>query len=83
MPTYEFIGKNEDVNENYDMVIVGNKHQDETNGGSGQDGKVGYNDALPSQMAYTAVGDLVTTFGGDEMLEQNKEDDIVWIETRD
>ena len=75
MPTYEFIGKNEDVNENYDMVIVGNKHQDETNGGSGQDGKVGYNDALPSQMAYTAVGDLVTTFGGDEMLEQNKEDD--------
>ncbi|MBQ9392291.1 MAG: DUF5057 domain-containing protein [Lachnospiraceae bacterium] len=75
MPTYEFIGRNEDVNETYDMILVGNKEQDETNGGYGQDSKVGYNDALPNQMAYTAVGDLVTTFGGDEMLDQSKEDD--------
>jgi len=74
MPTYEFIGRNEDVNETYDMILVGNKEQDETNGGYGQDGKVGYNDALPNQMAYTAVGDLVTTFGGDEMLDWSKED---------
>ncbi len=35
MPTYEFIGKNEDVNENYDMIIIGNHQQDETNGAQG------------------------------------------------
>lgn len=75
MPTYEFIGRNEDPNENYDMILVGSKEQDATNGGMGQDGKQGYNDALPNQMAYTAVGDLITTFGGDEELDRSKEDD--------
>jgi len=72
MPTYEFIGKNEDVNENYDMVLIGNKEQDETNG------KYGYNDpylqiplptevggdgVTPCPVSYTAVGDLITTYG--------------------
>lgn len=68
MPTYEFIGKNEDVNENYDLILVGNKEQDETNG------KYGYNDALPTGMAYTAVGDLITTFGGEEENDDGSED---------
>lgn len=72
MPTYEFVGKNEDVNENYDMVLIGNKEQDETNG------KYGYNDpdlqtplpvevggdgVTPCPVSYTAVGDLITTYG--------------------
>lgn len=69
MPTYEFIGRNEDPNENYDMILVGNKEQDATNGGL-NGGKYGYNDALPNQMAYTAVGDLITTFGGDEIADR-------------
>ena len=69
MPTYEFIGRNEDPNENYDMILVGSKEQDATNGGL-NGGKYGYNDALPNQMAYTAVGDLITTFGGDEIADQ-------------
>lgn len=69
MPTYEFIGRNEDPNENYDMIIIGNKEQDATNG------KYGYNDEdIPDQMAYTAVGDLMTTFGGDEMADQTIEE---------
>ena len=59
MPTYEFIGRNEDPNENYDMILVGNKDPDETNG------KLGYNDAGLGNLVYTAVGDLITTFGGD------------------
>lgn len=59
MPTYEFIGRNEDPNENYDMILVGNKGPDETNG------KLGYNDAGLGNLVYTAVGDLITTFGGD------------------
>ncbi len=67
MPTYEFIGRNEDVNENYDMIVVGNKVQDETNG------KLGYNDAGLGNLVYTAVGDLITTFGGDEESDKNIE----------
>ena len=69
MPTYEFIGRNEDPNENYDMILMGSKEQDATNGGL-NGGKYGYNDALPNQMAYTAVGDLITTFGGDEIADR-------------
>lgn len=72
MPTYEFVGKNEDVNENYDMVLIGNKEQDETNG------KYGYNDPMlqtplprelggdgvtPCPVSYSSVGDLITTYG--------------------
>ncbi len=74
MPTWEFIGKNEDPNEKYDLILVGNKQQDETNG------IYGYNDALPNLMAYTAVGDLITTFGGDEVADKNIEnnEDYKW-----
>ena len=70
MPTYEFIGRNEDPNENYDMVIIGNKEQDATNGGYGQDRKSGYNDSVLNGLAYTAVGDYITTFGGDEIADR-------------
>ena len=83
MPTWEFIGSNEDPNENYDMVLIGNKEQDETNGGVNTRlgfNTVGYNDAglmpnWPSSeggedkanpLAYVAVGDYITTYGGDE-----------------
>lgn len=88
MPTWEFIGKNEDVNENYDMIIVGNNEPDETNG------KYGYNDpylqiplptevggdgVTPCPVSYTAVGDLITTYGYhrypvDEKYEKDIED---------
>jgi hypothetical protein len=70
MPTYEFIGRNEDPNENYDMILVGNKEQDETNG------KSGYNDKSMNGLAYTAVGDLITTFGGDEMADRSIENNL-------
>lgn len=70
MPTYEFVGRNEDPNENYDMILVGNKEQDETNG------KLGYNDAGLGNLAYTAVGDLITTFGGDEMADRSIENNL-------
>ena len=58
MATYKFINSNEDLNEKYDMVLVGNKQRDATNGVNG------YNDAkmnTASGLAYSAVGDLVTT----------------------
>ena len=32
MATYQFIGRNEDLNENYDLILIGNNKQDETNG---------------------------------------------------
>ena len=70
MPTYEFVGRNEDPNENYDMILVGNKEPDETNG------KLGYNDAGLGNLVYTAVGDLITTFGGDEMADRNIENNL-------
>ncbi len=81
MPTWEFIGKNEDVNENYDMIIVGNKQQDETNGAQG------YNDpnmnvtwyGQTKGFSYTAVGDLITTFGGDAVADADPEREAYYI----
>lgn len=67
MPTYEFIGKNVDLNEKYDLIIVGNYGQDATNGGNWQNGytgnkEYGYNDNnFPKTLSYTAVGDLVNS----------------------
>ncbi len=74
MPTWEFIGRNEDPNETYDLILIGNKEQDETNGGPSITmgfNKGGYNDpglqpelnGEPSPLSYTAVGDLITTYG--------------------
>jgi len=59
MATYQFIGRNEDLNENYDLILIGNNKQDETNGQN--TGKPGYNyDSYGPQLSYTAVGDQVT-----------------------
>ncbi len=55
--TYEFAGKIDDINSTYDMIIFGGS-QDESNGMNG------YNDENLGKLAYTAVGDLITTFGG-------------------
>ena len=57
MATYEFNGKIEDLNSTYDMILIG-AEQDETNGLNG------YNDAELGQLAYTTVGDLVSTDDG-------------------
>lgn len=55
MTTYQFIGDIEDLNSEYDLVIVGSK-QDETNGLNG------YNDATMGHLIYTSIGDLVTNY---------------------
>ncbi len=66
MPTWEFIGRNEDIHENYDMIIFGNKEQDATNGHGNPPGYNNPEDAaqdplLIDSMAYIGVGDLITT----------------------
>lgn len=73
MATYEFNGKVEDLNSTYDMIVVGAK-QNETNG-LVKNGKGGYNDKslnnydengkLVSALAYSTVGDLVSTDDGE------------------
>lgn len=72
MATYEFNGKIDDLNATYDMVFIG-AEQDETNG-LVTGGKGGYNDKklnnydakgnLVSALAYTTVGDLMSTDTG-------------------
>ncbi len=57
MATYECNSKVEDLNANYDLIIIGVK-QDETNGLNG------YNDTSLGNLAYTTVGDLVSTDSG-------------------
>lgn len=57
MATYEFNGKIEDLNSTYDMILIG-AEQDETNGLNG------YNDTALGHLAYTTVGDLVSTDDG-------------------
>ncbi len=57
MATYECNSKVEDLNANYDLIIIGAK-QDETNGLNG------YNDKSLGNLAYTTVGDLVSTDSG-------------------
>ncbi len=67
--TYGFIGKNEDINENFDLVVIGNKQRDETNGyhpgkDAGRSGFYPYNDSEMNTsrgLAYSTVGDYVTT----------------------
>ncbi|MCR4610320.1 MAG: DUF5057 domain-containing protein, partial [Lachnospiraceae bacterium] len=68
MTTYEFIGKNDDPNETYDLVIFGNKKQDITNGEwAGTDvrdydrGYRFYNDTQYGGTLAYVVGDLVST----------------------
>lgn len=73
MATYEFNGKVEDLNSTYDMIVVGAK-QNETNG-LVTNGKGGYNDKnlnnydkkgkLVSALAYSTIGDLVSTDDGE------------------
>ncbi len=72
MPTYEFVGRNEDPNEHYDLILIGNKMQDETNGANGYNDpmlqlpipvEAGGDGTTPSPVSYTAVGDLITTYG--------------------
>lgn len=57
MATYEFNGKIEELNSTYDMIYLG-ASQDATNGANG------YNDAALGKLAYTTVGDLVSTDTG-------------------
>lgn len=54
MATYEFNGKIEDLNATYDLIIIGGS-QDDTNG------LHGYNDSALGNVAYSTVGDLVST----------------------
>ena len=71
MATYQFIGRNEDPNETYDLVLIGCKEQDETNGvidkknsdyyGSPIRDSWFYNDTGMGQIAYSSVGDWVST----------------------
>ena len=53
MPTWEFIGKIEDLNAKYDFIIFG-ANVDASNGENG------YNDPNMKGLIYSSVGDLVT-----------------------
>ncbi len=76
MATYEFNGKHtydmpgqegtitDDLNSAYDAILIG-ANQDETNGLNG------YNDEKLGHLAYTTVGDLVSTDSGDVFFFNN------------
>lgn len=52
MPSWEFIGKIEDLNAEYDMIVFGPK-QNKANGSEG------YNDTNMNGLIYSSIGDLV------------------------
>lgn len=56
MPSWEFIGKIEDINAEYDMIIFG-PNQNEANGVNG------YNDSLMNGLIYSSIGDVVAKDG--------------------
>lgn len=64
MTTAELNGDIDDLNANYDMILIGDK-QDETNGASG------YNDSALGNRIYTAVGDLASDPGTDGQTSSN------------
>lgn len=53
MPTWEFIGKIDDLNSKYDLIVFG-ANQDAANGING------YNDSNMKGLIYSSIGDLVT-----------------------
>lgn len=53
MSTWEFIGKIDDINSQYDFIIFG-ANQDASNGING------YNDSSMNGLIYSSIGDLVT-----------------------
>lgn len=73
MATYEFNGKEEDLNTCYDMILIGASQNEEN--GLVENGQGGYNDKklnnydengnLISALAYATVGDLVSTDNGE------------------
>lgn len=57
MASWEFIGKIEDLNSEYDMIVFG-ATQNQANG------KDGYNDTLMKGLIYSSIGDKVIKEGG-------------------
>lgn len=52
MPSWEFIGKIEDLNAEYDMIVFGPKQ-------NAANGSEGYNDTNMNGLIYSGIGDLV------------------------
>lgn len=64
MASWEFIGKIDDLNSEYDMIVFG-ATQNQANG------KDGYNDTLMNGLIYSSIGDKVIKVGGENRTEQN------------
>lgn len=58
MASWEFIGKIDDLNSEYDMIVFG-ATQNQANG------KDGYNDTLMNGLIYSSIGDKVIKVGGE------------------
>lgn len=58
MASWEFIGKIDDLNSEYDMIVFG-AMQNQANG------KDGYNDTLMNGLIYSSIGDKVIKDGGE------------------
>lgn len=65
MTTYQLVGDIEDLSATYDLIIIG-ATQDVSNGLNG------YNDTQLGNLAYTSVGDLITTDSGDRIYGNNR-----------